>query len=93
MRSLMILAAATLAPLAFATPMAAASAQTPTTQSPSPDQNGKCAGPDGKDAASTTCKGAGPAPGSGSAATYKLDKKGVCRDAKGKLAPAERCKV
>ncbi|MEI9890021.1 MAG: hypothetical protein WDN45_04705 [Caulobacteraceae bacterium] len=93
MRTLITFAAATLAPLAFATPMAAAFAQTPTTQNAGPDQNGKCAGPDGKDAASVACKGAGPSPGAGGPATYKLDKKGVCRDGKGKLMPADKCKT
>ena len=88
MRALMILAA-----LALCAPASASLAQTPTTQSGSSDQNGKCAGPDGKDAASIACKGAGPAPGAGGAASYKLDKKGVCRDAKGKLAAADKCKA
>jgi hypothetical protein len=72
--------------------MGAAFAQTPAGQSGSAEPNGKCAGPDGKDAASTACKGAGPTPGAGGSA-YKLDKKGVCRDAKGKLATADKCKL
>ena len=88
MRTLMMIAA-----LALAAPATASLAQTPTTQSGSPDQNGKCAGPDGKDAASVTCKGAGPAPGAGAAPAYKLDKKGVCRDPKGKLVAADKCRT
>jgi hypothetical protein len=53
------------------------------------DKAGKCRGPDGKFAAASSCKGAGPAPAV--ASSYKLDAKGKCHDAKGKFAKKEMC--
>jgi hypothetical protein len=52
----------------------------------------------GKFAKMEVCKGAGKvtpaaAPASSAAASYKLDAKGKCRDAKGKMAEKILCKV
>jgi hypothetical protein len=71
-----------LAALAFATAVPSVHAQPA-------DKNGRCEGPDGKFATSPACKGAGPAPAVSS--VYRLDSKGRCRDAKGKMAKADKC--
>jgi hypothetical protein len=84
MRLLMIAAA-----LVFATAAATVHAQTSGT-SPAPASKTQCQGPDGKDATNAKCKGAGPAPAA--EAVYKLDAKGVCRDAKGKAVKKANCK-
>ena len=85
MRVLMIAAA-----LAFTAGAPVAHAQNATagaSKSPPPVQ---CQGPDGKDATNPKCKGAGPAPAA--TAVYKLDAKGVCRDANGKAVKKANCK-
>lgn len=85
MRALMIAAA-----LAFTAAAPALHAQTSGT-SPTPAQKTECKGPDGKDATNAKCKGAGPAPAASS--IYKLDDKGVCRDADGKQVKKTHCKL
>jgi hypothetical protein len=84
MRALMIAAA-----LAFTTAAPAVQAQTSGTN-PAPAPKAQCQGPDGKDATNAKCKGAGPAPAA--AAVYKLDAKGVCRDANGKAVKKANCR-
>ena len=84
MRALMIAAA-----LAFTTAAPDVHAQTSGT-SPAPVQKTQCQGPDGKDATNAKCKGAGPAPAASS--VYKLDAKGVCRDANGKAVKKANCR-
>jgi hypothetical protein len=77
MRALMIAAA-----LAFTAAVPVVHAQT-SSKSPTPAQ---CKGPDGKDATNAKCKGAGAAP-----PAYKLDAKGVCRNADGKAVKKANC--
>jgi hypothetical protein len=83
MRPLLILAAL-VAAAPQGVPVANLHAQTP-------DKEGRCRGPDGLYATDPACKGAGPAPAVSS--VYRLDAQGKCRDAKGRLAKAEKCGV
>jgi hypothetical protein len=79
---MLILATLALAAAVQGAPVAGVHAQTL-------DKDGRCRGPDGKDATAAACKGAGPAPAVTS--VYRLDSKGQCRDAKGRMAKAEKC--
>ena len=82
MRPMLILATLALAAAAQSVPVPSVHAQTA-------DTEGRCRGPDGKDATASACKGAGPAPAVSS--VYRLDSKGQCRDAKGRMVKAEKC--
>jgi hypothetical protein len=81
MRPMLILVTLALA-AAQSAPAAGPTAQTP-------DNDGRCRGPDGKDSTAAACKGAGPAPAV--SIVYRLDSKGQCRDPQGRMVKAEKC--
>jgi hypothetical protein len=105
MRALMIAAALAFTAAAPAVHAQSAVQNPSAAQSPSADQDqtpartqsqltrekAQCPGPDGKNATNSKCKGAGPAPAA--SAIFKLDDKGVCRDATGKAVKAANCKL
>ena len=78
-----------LSALALALAVAAQSLPAPSVHAQTLDKDGRCRGPDGLYATDSACKGAGPAPAASS--VYRLDSHGQCRDAKGRMAKAEKC--
>jgi hypothetical protein len=77
-------------------------AAAPSVHAQTVDKNGRCHGPDGKFAKMEVCKGVkGAAAAAGSTTKpaaaadlngpYKLDAKGKCHDAKGKMAAKAKC--